>query len=105
MSPQPPSPTSLLWAYELKREQKQLLQRIKFLETQNQQLNEQMRVAGENIAKLVTRLDSFQNTVTAIQHEQDEQKTRAQTPELPSSERSIRVLVVTPKQRNSSWYV
>lgn len=67
MAPRPSSPTSLLWAHQLKREHAYLLERIKTLETANVQLKENLQVveerntaatsANENISKLAALLE------------------------------------------------
>lgn len=76
MAPRPSSPTSLLWAHQLKREHNHLVGRIILLEAANQQLKEQIKVAeetnivaisaNEKISRLAARLDSIEKANNQI---------------------------------------
>lgn len=85
MAPRPTSPTSLLWAHQLRREHGHLQERIKTLEEENNQsgpklktIDEKCQLIRNEIGTLVTRLNTIEKENEQINRRLAEFRTEAE---------------------------
>ncbi|KAI9720388.1 MAG: hypothetical protein M1812_002894 [Candelaria pacifica] len=87
MMDQPTSPTSMLWAYKLRRENKELHSRIDALESQNTTLTKQVTTSNTDLAAIKVKVEILE--AATKEHEDDKKQITVLTHKVAALEKKL----------------